>query len=72
MLFEFVLRPLEEVQPWGVDEPTLHWFGLTDGWYWIEAGDFRSKLSFTFAYILQVLAESGRGQAAPVVTIPAQ
>jgi hypothetical protein len=43
-----------------------------DRWYWIEAGDFRSKLSFTFAYILQVLAESGRGQAAPVVTIPAQ
>ncbi len=43
-----------------------------DRWYWIESGDFRSKMSFTFAYILQVLAESGRGQAAPVVTIPAQ
>jgi hypothetical protein len=41
-------------------------------WFWIEQGDYRSKASFTFAYILQVLAESGRGQPTPVVTIPAQ
>ncbi len=38
MLFEFILRPLEEVQPWGEDEPTLHWFGLTDGWCWWNVG----------------------------------
>ncbi len=38
MLFEFILRPLEEVQPWGDDEPTLHWFGLTDGWCWWNVG----------------------------------
>lgn len=38
MLFEFILRPLEEVQPWGDDKPTLHWFGLTDGWYWWNVG----------------------------------
>ena len=30
MLFNFILRPLEDVQPWGSDPPTLHWFGLTD------------------------------------------
>jgi hypothetical protein len=37
--FRFTLRPLQDVTPWGGDNPTLHWFGLTDGWYWIEAGD---------------------------------
>ncbi|SDB69671.1 hypothetical protein [Belnapia rosea] len=41
-------------------------------WYWIEEADYRSKASFTFAYILQVLAESTRNQPTPVVTIPAQ
>ena len=38
-LFNFELTPLEQVQPWG--EPgqhKLHWFGLTDGQYWIQAG----------------------------------
>ena len=38
MLFEFILRPLGEVQPWGEDKPTLHWFGLTDGWCWWNVG----------------------------------
>ncbi|CAA9278817.1 MAG: hypothetical protein AVDCRST_MAG27-3607 [uncultured Craurococcus sp.] len=41
-------------------------------WFWIEQNDYRSKASFTFAYILQILAESGRGQPTPMVTIPAQ
>lgn len=36
--FRFELYPLDEVSPWGRDEPNLHWFGLTDGWYWIEGG----------------------------------
>jgi hypothetical protein len=35
--FQFELRPLDEVRPWGGERPNLHWFGLTDGWYWIEA-----------------------------------
>ncbi len=35
--FRFELRPVDEVTPWG-DPPSLHWFGLTDGWYWIESG----------------------------------
>jgi hypothetical protein len=36
-LFNFVRRPIAEIQPWG--EPgrhTLSWFGLSDGWYWLE------------------------------------
>jgi len=40
MLINFTLVPLEEIQPWGPDEdPSLSWFGLTDGFYWIEAGE---------------------------------
>jgi hypothetical protein len=38
-LFNFRLTPLEHVVPWG--EPgaqTLHWFGLTDGEYWMQVG----------------------------------
>lgn len=40
MLFNFNLTPLENVQPWGQPgEKHLSWFGLTDGEYWIQAGD---------------------------------
>ncbi|MFE3018304.1 DUF5984 family protein [Streptomyces sp. NPDC059256] len=38
MRFRFELRPLADVRPWGGEKPSLHWFGLTDGWYWIEVG----------------------------------
>ena len=38
MLFQFNLRPLEEVEPWGGDQPVLHWFGLSDGWCWWQVG----------------------------------
>ncbi|MEO6280836.1 DUF5984 family protein [Roseateles sp.] len=38
-LFEFRLRPLEEIQPWGTAaDPNLHWFGLSDGCYWLNVG----------------------------------
>ena len=40
MFINFALAPLEDVPPWG--EPgsyRLHWFGLTYGEYWIQAGD---------------------------------
>lgn len=41
-LFQFELRPIDQVQPWGEPEdPNLHWFGLTDGQYWIQAGEHR-------------------------------
>ena len=38
-LFHFVLRPTADIQPWG--EPgrfSLSWFGLSDGWYWLDLG----------------------------------
>ena len=38
MLFNFALRRLEDIEPWGADR-TLHWFGLTDGWYWLRVGE---------------------------------
>ena len=39
MLFNFRLTPLAQVQPWG-EPPSqrLHWFGLTDGQYWLQVG----------------------------------
>ncbi|WP_439658326.1 DUF5984 family protein [Lentzea sp. HUAS TT2] len=37
--FRFRLRPLADVEPWG--DRILHWFALTDGWYWIEADGHR-------------------------------
>jgi len=37
--FRFGLRPVKDVEPWGGERPTLHWFALTSGWYWIEVGD---------------------------------
>ena len=40
MLIDFTLLPLAMVQPWGrPDNLSLHWFGLTDGQYWIEVGE---------------------------------
>jgi len=40
VLINFTLAPIEEIDPWG--EPgsyRLHWFGLTYGEYWIQAGE---------------------------------
>lgn len=38
-LFNFTLAPLVQVMPWGEPgTPSLHWFGLTQGQYWIAAG----------------------------------
>jgi hypothetical protein len=34
--FRFALAPLDQVAAWGRESPELHWFGLTEGWYWIE------------------------------------
>lgn len=34
--FRFQMRPVSEVAPWGGDARVLHWFALTEGWYWIE------------------------------------
>jgi len=38
-LFNFTLRPLEDLQPWrGPHGPSLSWFGLSDGWFWLTLG----------------------------------
>jgi hypothetical protein len=39
MLFNFTLLPLQELELWGSsDEQFLNWFRLTEGQYWIQAG----------------------------------
>ncbi|MBC8138191.1 MAG: hypothetical protein H8F28_20110 [Fibrella sp.] len=40
MKFHFRLMPAEEIPPWGTEQgqPTLSWFGLTRGYFWIEVG----------------------------------
>jgi len=39
-LFQFELLGLDDVEPWGSEKTlSMHWFGLTDGWYWMQAGD---------------------------------
>jgi hypothetical protein len=40
MLVQFKLSPLDEIQPWGeAGDESLHWFGLSDGLYWLDVGD---------------------------------
>lgn len=40
MLFEFELRPIEAIPPWGTPSNlSLSWFGLTDGFYRLKMGD---------------------------------
>lgn len=40
MLFHFRLAALEDIPPWGKEgDFHLSWFGLTDGCYWLRAGD---------------------------------
>jgi hypothetical protein len=39
-LFEFELLPVDEIIPWGTaPDLSLHWFGLTDGFYRLKVGD---------------------------------
>jgi hypothetical protein len=39
MLFNFRLRPVDRIAPWSREgQSVLHWFGLTDGWYWMDVG----------------------------------
>ncbi|HTI13753.1 MAG TPA: DUF5984 family protein [Dictyobacter sp.] len=57
MFFHFQLNPIAEIKPWGKkDEPVLHWFGLSDGQYWIQIGEtelFRYSNMFLEAYYPQ-------------------
>jgi hypothetical protein len=54
MFFHFQLTPIAEITSWGKkDEPVLHWFGLSDGQYWIHIGEtelFRYSKPFLAAY----------------------
>ena len=34
-----ILKNPDKIVPWGKENKYLHWFGLTDGLLWIEAGD---------------------------------
>jgi hypothetical protein len=51
MPFHFLLRDVDAIAPWGSPErPSLSWFGLSDGWYWIDVADqqvFRAAESAT-------------------------
>ena len=42
MIFDFKLRPIREIQPWGrAPNLTLPWFGLSDGFYRLDVdGDY--------------------------------
>lgn len=54
-LFNFALTPLAEVMPWGEPgAPSLHWFGLTRGQYWIAAGQ-----DLLLEYSAEEIARSG-------------
>ena len=36
-IFQFKLKPLGHILPWGsTHEQSIHWFGLSDGEYWME------------------------------------
>jgi hypothetical protein len=38
-MFEFTLKPLNEMVPWGTPpDLNIHWFGLTDGSYFVDLG----------------------------------
>ncbi|MBB4751811.1 DUF5984 family protein [Actinoplanes lobatus] len=37
--FQFECRPLADVSPWGRSQLTLHWFGLSEGWFWFDSED---------------------------------
>lgn len=43
---------------------------VADRWYWVDSTDFESKAAFSILELLKSIAESTRGQDAPVLTIP--
>lgn len=56
--------------PWGEEgDHSLHWFGLTDGWYWIEAGE-HELLRYSDRTISRWAAEEGGGDSGKVIPYP--
>ncbi|MDP2271974.1 MAG: DUF5984 family protein [Archangium sp.] len=38
-MFRFALRDIAAITPWGPETaPSLSWFSLSDGWYWLQLG----------------------------------
>jgi hypothetical protein len=55
-----------DVQPWGGEKPTLDWFALTDGWYWIEVGG-HELLRYSDRTLRMWADERGAEAASPYV-----
>lgn len=70
MLFQFQLTPIDQVAPWGREgELRLSWFGLTEGWYWLQCGN---EELFRYSEVLLATwaakgAKGTGGQALPYV-----
>jgi hypothetical protein len=64
-------RPMIIVRT-GTDKPRLTYaeVRIDDRWYWVADNDFESKATFTILEILKSVAQSTRGLAQPVLTIP--
>lgn len=62
----FRLRPVREITPWGGERAELHWFALTEGWYWIEAGG-HELLRYSPSTLRGWADEQGGGQSVPYV-----
>lgn len=61
MLFHFQLRDVHEIEPWIYHgERRLHWFGFSDGWYWLKVGD-EELLRYTDEY-LRVIEKQNAGR----------
>ena len=65
-------RPLFKVHS-GVERPADTYASIRhrDHWFWIDDGDYHSKGVFSFLMFIYTLSETGGGQLAPLVTIPA-
>ena len=67
----FAPRPIIVVLS-GTEQPRESYAQVRmDGrWYWVAVDDYESKVTFTILEILKSVAESTRGVAQPVLTIP--
>jgi hypothetical protein len=64
-------RPMIIVRS-GPSAPADSYAAVRNGgrWYWVEATDFESKVAFSILELLKSVAESPKGLAPPVLTIP--